>query len=175
LIWTNSWELLTMIFKAYASLNWGLPHDAAHLCGLAVTSSMVTYGYTVSDLRFPRRWLWRMSSSGTSRRVILVRIDVSEELGVSLQAMPWRIRGSVCTDLSTFTSAQVSGEWLLPLSDPSHTRKGSTIPAGKGIGWASEPSVFWMGLERRSIGYVADRSLMYRPSSSGIRRPDWEA
>jgi hypothetical protein len=31
------------------------------------------------DLRFPRRWLWRMSSSGMWRRVELVWTDVSEE------------------------------------------------------------------------------------------------
>jgi hypothetical protein len=35
------------------------------------------------DLRFSRRWLWRMASSGTLRRVALVRTYVSEELSVS--------------------------------------------------------------------------------------------
>jgi hypothetical protein len=34
-------------------------------------------------LRFSRRWLWRMLSSGMLRRVALVRTDVSEELSAS--------------------------------------------------------------------------------------------
>jgi hypothetical protein len=36
------------------------------------------------DLRFSRRWLWRMTSSGMLRRVALVRTDVSEERGASI-------------------------------------------------------------------------------------------
>jgi hypothetical protein len=35
------------------------------------------------DLRFPRRWLWRIMSSGMLRLVALVRTDVSEELSAS--------------------------------------------------------------------------------------------
>jgi hypothetical protein len=35
------------------------------------------------DLRFSRRWLWRMWSSGMLRRVDLVRTDVSQELSPS--------------------------------------------------------------------------------------------
>jgi hypothetical protein len=35
------------------------------------------------DLRFSRRWLWRMASSRMLRRVALVRTDVSEELSAS--------------------------------------------------------------------------------------------
>jgi hypothetical protein len=35
------------------------------------------------DLRFSRRWLWRMASSGMLLRVALVRTDVSEELSAS--------------------------------------------------------------------------------------------
>jgi hypothetical protein len=37
----------------------------------------------VYDLRFSRRWLWRMVSFGMLRRVALVRTDVSEELSAS--------------------------------------------------------------------------------------------
>jgi hypothetical protein len=33
----------------------------------------------VYDLRFSRRWLWRMPSSGMLHHVVLVRTDVSEE------------------------------------------------------------------------------------------------
>jgi hypothetical protein len=39
--------------------------------------------FTVQDLRFSRRWLWMMASSGLLRRVALVRTDVSEELSAS--------------------------------------------------------------------------------------------
>jgi hypothetical protein len=39
---------------------------------------------TVKDLRFSRRWLWRMPSSGMLRRVTLVRTKVSEELSASI-------------------------------------------------------------------------------------------
>jgi hypothetical protein len=35
--------------------------------------------WTMRDLRFPRRWLLRMPSSGVLRRMALVRTDVSEE------------------------------------------------------------------------------------------------
>jgi hypothetical protein len=35
------------------------------------------------DLRFSRRWLWRMASSGMLRRVALVRTDVLEEPSAS--------------------------------------------------------------------------------------------
>jgi hypothetical protein len=34
-------------------------------------------------MRFSRRWLWRMSSSGMLRRVALVRTDVSKEPSAS--------------------------------------------------------------------------------------------
>jgi hypothetical protein len=34
----------------------------------------------MEDMRFPRRWLWRMASYGMWRRVALVRTDVSEGL-----------------------------------------------------------------------------------------------
>jgi hypothetical protein len=37
----------------------------------------------MEDLRFSRRWLWRMVSCGTLRRVALVRTDVLEELSAS--------------------------------------------------------------------------------------------
>jgi hypothetical protein len=37
----------------------------------------------VEDLRFSRRWPWRMGSSGMLRRVALVRTDVSEEFRAS--------------------------------------------------------------------------------------------
>jgi hypothetical protein len=36
------------------------------------------------DLRFSRRWPWRIPSSGMLSRVALVRTDVSEELGASI-------------------------------------------------------------------------------------------
>jgi hypothetical protein len=36
------------------------------------------------DLRFPRRWLWRTSSSGMLHRVAPVRTDVSEEPSASI-------------------------------------------------------------------------------------------
>jgi hypothetical protein len=35
------------------------------------------------DLRFLRRWLWRIAPSGMLRRVALVRTDVTEELSTS--------------------------------------------------------------------------------------------
>jgi hypothetical protein len=38
------------------------------------------------DLRFSRRWLWRMASSGMLRRVALVRTDFSEKLSASFAA-----------------------------------------------------------------------------------------
>jgi hypothetical protein len=40
-------------------------------------------GSTLWDLRFSRRWLWRMVSSAMLRRVTLVKTDVSEEPGAS--------------------------------------------------------------------------------------------
>jgi hypothetical protein len=39
--------------------------------------------YNWSDLRFSRRWLWRMVSYGMLRRVALVRTDVSEKPSAS--------------------------------------------------------------------------------------------
>jgi hypothetical protein len=41
----------------------------------------------MKDLRFSRRWLWRMVSSGMLRRVALVRTDVSEERSASFIRM----------------------------------------------------------------------------------------
>jgi hypothetical protein len=38
----------------------------------------------MQNLRFSRRWRWRMASSGMLRRVILVRTYVSEELSASI-------------------------------------------------------------------------------------------
>jgi hypothetical protein len=37
------------------------------------------------DLRFSRRWLWRMVSSGMLRRVALVRTDISEKPSASIR------------------------------------------------------------------------------------------
>jgi hypothetical protein len=37
----------------------------------------------LQNLRFSRRWLWRVASTGMLRRVALVRTDVSEEVGAS--------------------------------------------------------------------------------------------
>jgi hypothetical protein len=39
----------------------------------------------LKDLRFSRRWLWRMASSGMLGRVAFVRTDVSEELSASIR------------------------------------------------------------------------------------------
>jgi hypothetical protein len=41
---------------------------------------------TSGDLKFSRRWLWRMPSSGIGR-MVLVRTDVSEELTMSIMRM----------------------------------------------------------------------------------------
>jgi hypothetical protein len=37
----------------------------------------------MKDLRFSRRWLWRMPPSGMLRRAALVKINISEELSAS--------------------------------------------------------------------------------------------
>jgi hypothetical protein len=42
-------------------------------------------------LRFSRRWLWRMVSSGLLRRVSLVRTDVSEEPGASFIRVKYQL------------------------------------------------------------------------------------
>jgi hypothetical protein len=47
----------------------------------------------MQDLRFSQRWLWRMLSSGTLRRVAFVRFDVSEEPSTSI------IRGKIISEL----------------------------------------------------------------------------
>jgi hypothetical protein len=43
--------------------------------------------YLMRNLRFSRRWLWRMMSSGMLRRVTLVRTVDSEELSASLRRL----------------------------------------------------------------------------------------
>jgi hypothetical protein len=46
------------------------------------------------DLRFSRRWLWRMASYGMLRHVTLVRTDFSEELSASFIRMTIGERGT---------------------------------------------------------------------------------
>jgi hypothetical protein len=71
---------------------WGFHGDGYEECGLLgyknpVHTSQEKYYVSgtepsrlmLSDLRFPRRWLWKMPSSGMLRSVALVRTDISEE------------------------------------------------------------------------------------------------
>jgi hypothetical protein len=55
------------------------------------------------DLKFSRRWLWRMGSSGILRRVALVRTDFSEELSAYITRVT-RI-GEIGTTLSVISQS----------------------------------------------------------------------
>jgi hypothetical protein len=58
-------------------------HTVPHACLAPFSLLLVTNRRSYLNLRFPRRWLWRMASSGILRRVARVRTDVSEELSTS--------------------------------------------------------------------------------------------
>jgi hypothetical protein len=78
------------VLRRYSASQWScFPTDEeqCHAFDLHgnVDGSINTFGSGIrtKDLRFPRRWLWRMVSSGLLRRVALVRTDVSKEPGAS--------------------------------------------------------------------------------------------
>jgi hypothetical protein len=59
-----------------------LLHRTSRSTKILLGRSVWTY-ITAYDLRFSRRWLWRMVSSWMLRRSSLIRIDVSKELSAS--------------------------------------------------------------------------------------------
>jgi hypothetical protein len=80
-------------------------------------TSVTLASYQTNNLRFSRRWLWRMSSSGMLRRVALVRTDISEELSSSFIKVT-RV-GELGTTLAVTTNRRKlrrNTKWIL-LSD----------------------------------------------------------
>jgi hypothetical protein len=75
LIATDRWRLF---FITSRNMKSPTVFEVIHLAG-----RISVYG-----LRFSRRWLWRMASSGMLRGVTLVRTHVSEELSASFISSP---------------------------------------------------------------------------------------
>jgi hypothetical protein len=61
----------------------GLSNSPSYCWRIYRIHGTVFHFTTLCDLRFSRRWLWRMTSAGMLRCVALVRIDVLEELSAS--------------------------------------------------------------------------------------------
>jgi hypothetical protein len=97
------------------------------------------YPHTVShkvyiwDLRFSRRWLWRMASSGMLRRVALVRTDVSKERSASF--IRARRIGEIGTALAVTSNRRtlrrnitsLLGQHQIPLGISSQREGGATF------------------------------------------------
>jgi hypothetical protein len=75
-------------------------------------------------LRFSRRRLWRMTSSGKLHRVALVRTDVSEELSASF------VRATRIVELGTTSAVTSNGRTLRRNTKWTRSSLGLSVPIG---------------------------------------------
>jgi hypothetical protein len=74
----------TCKLRKFSTENYWLVITGIAIDSTGVQQRCIVIGVTGYNLRFSRRWLWRLPSSGVLRHVALVRTDVSEELSASI-------------------------------------------------------------------------------------------